>query len=57
MGHTKGRPHTGGIGEGKETKNLNVYCTGANIVTLNWPRPPWEGDHEVVKRSGRDEPI
>jgi hypothetical protein len=24
MGHTKGRPCTGGIGQGKETKNLNV---------------------------------
>jgi hypothetical protein len=24
MGHTKGRPHTGGIGQGKETRNLNV---------------------------------
>jgi hypothetical protein len=23
-GHTKGKMHTGGIGEGKETKNLNV---------------------------------
>jgi hypothetical protein len=23
-GHTKGRPRTGGIGQGKETKNLNV---------------------------------
>jgi hypothetical protein len=24
MGHTNGRPSTGGIGQGKETKNLNV---------------------------------
>jgi hypothetical protein len=24
MGHTKGRLYTGGIGKGKETKNLNV---------------------------------
>jgi hypothetical protein len=24
MGHTKGRPHTGGIGKGKKTQNLNV---------------------------------
>jgi hypothetical protein len=24
MGHTKGRPPMGGIGQGKETKNLNV---------------------------------
>jgi hypothetical protein len=24
---------------------------------LNWQRPLWEGDREVVKRSGRDEPV
>jgi hypothetical protein len=28
-----------------------------NIVILNWQRPLWEGDQEVVNRSGRDEPI
>jgi hypothetical protein len=28
-----------------------------NIVILNWQRPLWEGDWEVVKRSGRDEPM
>jgi hypothetical protein len=28
-----------------------------NKVILNWQRPPWEGDQEVVKRSGRDKPI
>jgi hypothetical protein len=28
-----------------------------NTVILNWQRPLWEGDWEVVKRSGRDEPI
>jgi hypothetical protein len=28
-----------------------------NIVILNWQRPLWEGDQEVVKRAGRDEPI
>jgi hypothetical protein len=28
-----------------------------NKVILNWQRPLWEGDQEVVKRSGRDEPI
>jgi hypothetical protein len=26
-----------------------------NIVILNWQRPLWEGDKEVVKGSGRDE--
>jgi hypothetical protein len=25
-----------------------------NIVILNHPRPLWEGDQEVVKRSGSD---
>jgi hypothetical protein len=28
-----------------------------NKVILNWQRPPWEGDREVVKRSGSDEPM
>jgi hypothetical protein len=28
-----------------------------NKVILNWQRPLWKGDWEVVKRSGRDEPI
>jgi hypothetical protein len=28
-----------------------------NKVILNWQGPLWEGDQEVVKRSGRDEPI
>jgi hypothetical protein len=28
-----------------------------HIVILNWQRPLWEGDQEVVKRSGRDEPV
>jgi hypothetical protein len=28
-----------------------------NIVILNWQRPLWEGDWEVVKRSGRHEPM
>jgi hypothetical protein len=28
-----------------------------NIVILNWQRPQWEGDWEVVKRFGRDEPM
>jgi hypothetical protein len=27
------------------------------MVILNWQRPLWEGDREVVKRSGRDETI
>jgi hypothetical protein len=28
-----------------------------NKVILNWQRPLWEWDQEVVKRSGRDEPM
>jgi hypothetical protein len=28
-----------------------------NKVILNWQRPLWEGDQEVVKRYGRDEPL
>jgi hypothetical protein len=28
-----------------------------NKVILNWQRPLWEGDQEIAKRSGRDEPI
>jgi hypothetical protein len=30
IGHTKGRPHTGGIGQGKKNKNLNV----ADVLTV-----------------------
>jgi hypothetical protein len=28
-----------------------------NIVILNWQKPLWEGNLEVMKRSGRDEPV
>jgi hypothetical protein len=28
-----------------------------NKIILNWQRPLWEGDKEVAKRSGRDEPM
>jgi hypothetical protein len=28
-----------------------------NTVILNWQRSLWEGDWEVVKKSGRDEPM
>jgi hypothetical protein len=33
------------------------FCIGVKIVILNWQRPLWEGDQEVVKRYRRDEPI
>jgi hypothetical protein len=44
---------TGGIGKGKETKNLNVVdvLTAEERIILNWQRPLCEGDQEVVKRS------
>jgi hypothetical protein len=32
-----------------------AHCRGANTVILNWQRPLWVGDLEVVKRTGRDE--
>jgi hypothetical protein len=28
-----------------------------NKVILNWQKPLWEGDQEVARRSGRDEPM
>jgi hypothetical protein len=28
-----------------------------NIVILNRQKPLWEGEQEVVKRSGEDEPV
>jgi hypothetical protein len=34
-----------------------AHCGRVNIVILNWQRPLWEGDQEVVKRSGRDDPM
>jgi hypothetical protein len=34
-----------------------AHCRGVNIVILNWQRPLWEGDQEVVKRQGRNEPM
>jgi hypothetical protein len=38
--------------EGKLKLKSVLHCRGANKVTLNWQRPLWEGDWEVVKRSG-----
>jgi hypothetical protein len=43
IGHTKGGLCIGGIGQGKETKNLNmVDGTGMDIEILNRLGPPWE---------------
>jgi hypothetical protein len=36
---------------------VDVLTVGANIIILNWQRPLWEGDQEVVERSGRNEPM
>jgi hypothetical protein len=33
------------------------HCRGANTVTSKWQRSIWEGEWEVVKKSGRDELI
>jgi hypothetical protein len=33
------------------------HCRRPNKVILNWQRPLLEEDQEVVKRSGRDEPV
>jgi hypothetical protein len=45
IGHIKGRMCEGGIGQEKETKNLNeFYSTVKNIEILNWLGPPWEVD-------------
>jgi hypothetical protein len=47
MGHTKGWPCMGGIGQGKENKNLNVIdalTVQECIEILNWLGLPCEGD-------------
>jgi hypothetical protein len=52
----------GRIGKGKENKNLNmvdVMCLlcRSKYGNLKLAGALWEGDWEVGKRSGRDEPI
>jgi hypothetical protein len=57
--HAKGRTHTGGIGKGRKRKTW-VWCAhyrGANTITLKWQRLQWEGDWEVVKKSGSNESV
>jgi hypothetical protein len=54
--------HMGRIGKGKENKNLNmvdVMCLlcRSKCGNLKLAGALWEGDWEVGKRSGRDEPI
>jgi hypothetical protein len=59
VSHTKGRIRKGEIREGKLKLQCFwcAYCRGGNIVILNWLRPLWEGDQELVKWSDRDEPM
>jgi hypothetical protein len=48
------------VGEKKPsyTAGGSPHCRGENIVILNCQRLLlWEGDQEVVKRSGRDKPM
>jgi hypothetical protein len=33
------------------------HCRGANTVTLKQQRSIWDGDRELVKKTGRDESI
>jgi hypothetical protein len=43
-----------------ETQNMKVLMSPwreTNIETLKWQRSIWEGDQELVKKSGRDESI
>jgi glycosyltransferase involved in cell wall biosynthesis len=49
--HGKNREREGNI------KLKYAHCRGVNIVILNLQRPLWEGDKEVGKISGRDEPM
>jgi hypothetical protein len=47
----------GKVGNPKLESFWFAHGREANIVILNWQRPLWVGDQEVVKRSGRDESI
>jgi hypothetical protein len=61
MGHTlRGeyvQEEQGKVGNPKLESVWCAHCRRANIVILNWQRSLWEGDWEVVKRSGRHESI
>jgi hypothetical protein len=52
--HGRNREREGNL---KLEYGLCTHLRGVNIVILNWQRPLWEGDQEVAKRSGRDEPM
>jgi hypothetical protein len=47
----------GWVGNPKLESVWCPHCKGDNTVTLKWQKSIWEGDWEVVKRSGRDELI
>jgi hypothetical protein len=36
---------------------VDVLTVEANIIISNWLRTLWDSDWEVVKKSGRDEPM
>jgi hypothetical protein len=61
MGHTlRGECIARGTGKEGNLKLESVWCVhcrGVNKVILNLQRSLWEDVREVVKRSGRDEPI
>jgi hypothetical protein len=61
LGHTLRGEHVqeelGKVGNSKHESVWCAHCRGVHIVILNWQRPLWEGDREVMKRSGRDESI
>jgi hypothetical protein len=57
LGHAKGRTHTGGIVGNPKLECLMCPLQRSYTVTLKRQRSIWEGDQEVVKRSGRDESI
>jgi hypothetical protein len=61
MGHTlRGecvQEEQGKVGNPKLESGWCAHCRGANKVILNLQRSLWEDDREVVKRSGRVEPM
>jgi hypothetical protein len=61
MGHTLRGEWTQEKQEKKENLKPEcgwcAHCRGMNKVILISQKPLWKGDQEVVKRSGRDEPV
>jgi hypothetical protein len=61
LGHTLRGENTqeeyGKVGNPKLENVSCAHCRGANTVTLKQQRSIWEGNQEVVKRSGGDESV